>query len=278
MDGLWYTENWIPGINISLKIKTKLYEEETPFQFLEVVETAVWGRALYLDRCIMTTDRDEYIYHEMITHIAMNAHKAPKKVLVIGGGDGGVIREVVKHPSVEKAVLCEIDEAVVRAAKKYFPKIASELENPKVEVLFADGVQHIKEHQNDYDVIIVDSTDPVGPAEGLFQKEFYQCVYDALKEDGIFVGQTESPFVYPDIVPGVYHTIESIFPLTREYLAAIPTYPGSMWGFTLGSKKYDPLQLKKEDIYAPDTKYYSPDMHFAAFVLPPFVKELIGGK
>lgn len=171
MDGLWYTENWIPGINISLKIKTKLYEEETPFQFLEVVETNVWGRALYLDRCIMTTDRDEYIYHEMITHITMNAHKAPKKVLVIGGGDGGVIREVVKHPSVEKAVLCEIDEAVVRAAKKYFPKIASELENPKVEVLFADGVKHIKEHQNDYDVIIVDSTDPAGVKSGL--KDIY---------------------------------------------------------------------------------------------------------
>ncbi len=278
MDGLWYTENWIPGINISLKIKTKLYEEETPFQFLEVVDTDVWGKALFLDRCIMTTDRDEFIYHEMITHIAMNAHKAPKNVLVIGGGDGGVIREVVKHPEVEKATLCEIDEAVVRAAKKYFPQIASELENPKVEVLFADGVKHIKEHLNYYDVIIVDSTDPVGPAVGLFQKDFYQCVYDALKEDGVFVAQTESPFVYPDIVPGVYHTIESIFPITREYLAAIPTYPGSMWGFTLGSKKYDPLQLKKEDICAPETKYYSPDMHFAAFVLPPFVKELIGGK
>jgi spermidine synthase len=278
MDGLWYTENWIPGINISLKIKTKLYEEKTPFQFLEVVDTDVWGKALFLDHCIMTTDRDEYIYHEMITHIVMNAHKEPKNVLVIGGGDGGVIREVMKHSSVEKAVLCEIDEAVVRAAKEYFPQIASELENPKVEVLFADGVKHIKEHQDFYDVIVVDSTDPVGPAEGLFQREFYQCVHDALKEDGIFVAQTESPFVYPDIVPGVYHTIESIFPITREYLAAIPTYPGSMWGFTLGSKKYDPLQLKKKDICAPHTKYYSTDMHFAAFVLPPFVKELIGGE
>ena len=278
MDGLWYTENWIPGINISLKIKTKLYEEETPFQFLEVVESDVWGRALFLDHCIMTTDRDEFIYHEMITHIAMNAHKEPKNVLVIGGGDGGVIREVVKHPSVVKATLCEIDEAVVRAAKKYFPQIASGLDHPKVEVLFADGVKHIREHLNYYDVIIVDSTDPVGPAAGLFQKEFYECVYAALKEDGIFVAQTESPFVYPEIVPVVYHTIASIFPITREYLAAIPTYPGSMWGFTLGSKKYDPLELKKEDILAGDTKYYSPDMHFAAFVLPPFVKELIGGK
>lgn len=278
MDGLWYTENWIPGINISLKVKTKLYEEQTPYQFLEVLDTEVWGKALFLDRCIMTTEKDEFVYHEMITHVVMNAHKDPKRVLVIGGGDGGVIREVIKHPSVEKAVLCEIDEAVVRVSKKYLPTIAGKLDDPKVEVLFADGVKHIKEHTDYYDVIIVDSTDPVGPAVGLFQKEFYQCVYDALKDNGIFVAQTESPFVYPDIVPGIYHTIESIFPITRLYTAHIPTYPGSMWGFTLGSKKYDPLVLKKEDILAPDTKYYSQDIHFSAFALPPFIKELIGGK
>ena len=278
MDGLWYTENWIPGINISLKVKTKLYEEETPFQFLEVLDTDVWGKALFLDRCIMTTDRDEFVYHEMITHVVMNAHEEPKNVLVIGGGDGGVIREVIKHPSVEKAVLCEIDEAVVRVSKEYFPQSAGKLDDPKVEVLFADGVEHIKKNQNFYDVIIVDSTDPVGPAVGLFQKEFYQHVYDALRDDGIFVAQTESPFVYPEIVPGIFQTIKSIFPITHLYTAHIPTYPGSMWGFTMGSKKYDPTTLNKEDIFAPDTKYYSPDMHFAAFCLPPFVKELIGGK
>ena len=275
MSGLWYTENWFPGADISLKIKSKLYEEQTPFQFLEVVETEAWGKALFLDECIMTTDKDEFIYHEMITHVAMNTHKNPENVLVIGGGDGGVIREVIKHPAVKKATLCEIDEAVVRVSKIYFPAIACGLDDPKVEVLFADGVKHIKEHLDYYDVIIVDSTDPVGPAVGLFRRDFYQCVYDALKEDGIFVAQTESPVVYPDIVPEVYQTISSIFPITKEYFGAVPTYPGSMWGFTLGSKKYDPLALNKEDIFAPDTKYYSPDLHFAAFAVPPYIQKLL---
>ncbi|MEG0999398.1 MAG: spermidine synthase, partial [Clostridiales bacterium] len=158
------------------------------------------------------------------------------------------------------------------------PTIAGSLDDPRVEVLIADGVKHIKEHKNYYDVIIVDSTDPVGPAVGLFQKEFYQCVYDALKADGIFVAQTESPFVYPEIVPTIYNTIKSIFPITRLYTADIPTYPGSMWGFTLGSKKYDPLNVKKEELLVPNTKYYSADIHYSAFVLPPFVKELIGEK
>ncbi len=271
-DGLWYTEHWVKGIDISLKIKNKLYEEQTPFQFLEVVDTESWGIALFLDHCIMTTEKDEFVYHESISHIVMNTHKEPKRVLVIGGGDGGVIREVLKHPGVEEATLCEIDEAVVRISKLYLPKIAGKLDDPKVNILYKDGIQHIKENPDYYDVIIVDSTDPVGPALGLFQSQFYQNVYDALKEDGIFVAQTESPFVNIDIVPQIFHSIEAIFPITRMYTAHVPTYPGSMWGFTIGSKKYDPLAVDKKDIIAPDTKYYSPDMHFAAFALPPFVR------
>lgn len=274
-DGLWYTEHWVKGIDISLQIKNKLYEEQTPFQFLEVLDTEAWGIALFLDHCIMTTEKDEFVYHESISHIVMNTHPNPKRVLVIGGGDGGVIREILKHSAVEEATLCEIDEAVVRVSKQFLPAIAGKLDDPKVKVLYKDGVQHIKENQNYYDVIIVDSTDPVGPATGLFQKEFYQHVYDALKDDGIFVAQTESPMVYLDIVPGIFHSIAGIFPITKMYTAHVPTYPGSMWGFTVGSKKYDPTAIDKNSIPTLDTKYYSSDLHFAAFALPPYVQKAL---
>jgi len=211
----------------------------------------------------------------MITHVGLNTHANPKKVLVIGGGDGGAVREIVKHKGVEKVVHVEIDQMVIDVAKKFFPELSIGFNDPRVEILVDDGIKHVKENKNTYDMIIVDSTDPVGPAVGLFSEEFYRSVYEALREDGLFVAQTESPFFNGDLITRVTTTISGIFPVTRLFQAVVPTYPGGYWTFTMGSKKYDPLAVDTEKIPALDTKWYSPEIHRTAFVLQPFVRELL---
>lgn len=272
---LWYTEKQTKSHGITTKISKTLHHEQTDFQTLDVIETEQFGNMLVLDGMVMTTDQDEFVYHEMITHIAMNTHPNPKKVLVVGGGDGGAIREVLRYPSVEKAVLAEIDGGVIEASKKYFPAIAAGLGDSRVDIQVADGIKHIAEHKNTYDVILVDSTEPVGPAVGLFEKGFYEGIYDALKEDGIMVAQTESPWFNRDLIRRVFRDLSNTFPVTRLYTASIPTYPSGLWSFTIGSKKYDPLQVNEANLASFDTKYYRPEMHKTIFELPQFVRELL---
>lgn len=270
---LWFTERQTDDLSIGLRIEKTLHSEQTEFQGLDVIETKQYGRMLVLDGCVMTTDKDEFVYHEMLGHVGMHTHPNPKKVLVVGGGDGGVIREVIKHPSVEKAVLAEIDGRVIDISKEYFPHIAQGLSDPRVDVQVADGIKHVLEHPNTYDVIYIDSTDPIGPAVGLFAKDFYQAVFNALKEDGLFVAQTESPFHKADLIRQVNQDIRDIFPQTYLYLAHIPTYPTGMWTFTMGSKKYNPLNVT--ECRVTDTKYYNNAIHQAAFALPNFVGDLV---
>lgn len=272
---LWFTEQQTKNMALSCRVARTLHQEKTPFQSLAVLETEQFGRMLVLDNIIQTTVKDEFVYHEMITHVALNTHALPKKALVIGGGDGGAVREIVKHPSIEKVVHCEIDGAVIEASRKYLPEISCALDNPKVEILVDDGIKHVRENKNTYDVIMVDSTDPIGPAEGLFSASFYSDISDALKEDGIFVAQTESPFFNRELIPRLYKDISGIFPVTRLFLASIPTYPGGLWTFTMGSKKYDPLDVDGSKIPQLDTRYYSSAVHRACFVLPPFIQELL---
>lgn len=275
MKGLWFTEYQVPGVNISLEVKTKLYEEKTDFQHLEVFDTATYGRMLVLDNAIQTTIKDEFVYHEMISLVPINTHPNPENVLVVGGGDGGAIREIIKHPKVKKATLVEIDQAVIDSAKEFLPEIACALDDPKVEVRVEDGIKHIAESKGKYDIIMVDSTDPVGPAVGLFEKGFYQGIFDALKDDGIFVAQTESPFLNEELISRVVPDIRKIFPTTKLYLAHIPTYPSGMWSFTMGSKKHDPEAVDFNSIPDTNTRYYTPEVHKAAFALPVFVQNLI---
>ncbi len=272
---LWYTEKQTDKVGITCKVTKTLHSEVTDFQDLAVIETEQFGRMLVLDGMVQTTINDEFVYHEMISHIALNTHAQPKKVLVVGGGDGGAIREIIKHPLVEKATLVEIDGAVVEASKKYLPEIAIGLEDPKVEVLIEDGIKHIYENKNEYDIILVDSTEPVGPAVGLFAKDFYQSIFEALKEDGILVAQTESPFYNDDLISRVFKDISSIYPITRLYTASIPTYPSGLWTFTMGSKKYDPLKVDESKIPNYETKYYTPKLHKAVFQVPRFVENLL---
>ncbi len=272
---LWYTEKQTPNVGITCKVNKTCHREKTPYQDLAVIDTEQFGRMLVLDGVVQTSVADEFVYHEMITHVPLFTHPNPKKALVVGGGDGGSIREILKHPTIEKAVLVEIDQAVVEASKKYLPEISVGLSDSKVEVNIADGIEYVKQHKNEFDLIVVDSTDPVGPAVGLFSLDFYQSIFEALKEDGIFVAQTESPFYEKELIKKVYNDVKSIFPITRLYLCSIPTYPSGLWTFTLGSKKYDPVEVDVEKIPELDTKYYSGRIHKAAFALPKFVEDII---
>lgn len=273
--GLWFTEKQTDNFGITMKV-TRTYEnEQTDFQHLTMIETEEWGTMLTLDGMVMTTVRDEFVYHEMVAHPALATHPNPERVLVVGGGDGGVIREVMKHPKVKKAVLVDIDGKVIEYSKKYLPSIASELDNPRVEVIVGDGYMHIAQHKNEYDVIMVDSTEPVGPAVELFSKGFYQGIYEALREDGIFVAQTDNPWFKADLIRQVNLDVKEIFPIVRVYGANIPTYPSGLWTFTMGSKKHDPLEVDTTAIPAFETKYYTPRLHAAAFVLPKFVEDLV---
>lgn len=272
---LWYTEKQTPNHGITTKISKTVHTEKTDFQQIDILETQQFGRMLVLDGMVMTTIKDEFVYHEMISHIALNTHPNPKKVLVVGGGDGGAIREILKHKTVEKAVLAEIDERVIETSKEYLPEIAGSLHDPRADIQVVDGIKYIHDHKNEFDVILVDSTEPIGPAVGLFEKGFYQGIYESLKEDGILVAQTESPWFNADLIKRVYKDISSIFPVTRLYTVSIPTYPSGLWSFTLGSKNYDPLKVDDSEINEINTKYYTPTLHKAVFQLPKFVEDII---
>lgn len=270
----WVTEYQTPNLGFSCKTSETLRVEKTPFQDLAVVVTEQFGKMLLLDGMVMTTDKDEFVYHEMISMVALNSHPDPRKVLIIGGGDGGALREVLRHPRVEKGVLVEIDVRVIQAARDFFPALACSFDNPKAEVIVDDGIKYIQNHQNEFDVIIIDSTEPVGPAIQLFSTEFYQSCFAALKEDGMLVAQSESPFLNQDVIQMVYRGISQVFPLTNLYLASIPTYPSGLWSFTLGSKKHDPQVV--QTVLDDNFKYYSPAVHKAAFSLPAFVQDIVG--
>jgi spermidine synthase len=272
--GTWFTEKQTENFGITAKINRSLHKEKTDFQELEMLETEEWGNMLVLDDMVMTTEKDEFVYHEMVAHIPLFTHPNPKQVLVVGGGDGGVIREVLKHPSVEKATLVEIDGKVIEYSKQYLPSIAGALEDERVDVKVDDGFMHIAKSESEYDVIMVDSTEPVGPAVNLFSKGFYEGIAKALKEDGIFVAQTDNPWFKAELIKQVYGDVKETFPITKVYTANIPTYPSGLWTFTMGSKIYDPLQVSEERFFDIDTKYYTRELHTASFALPKFVKDL----
>lgn len=271
---LWVTELQAKDLKISCLVNKTLFYEKSPFQEVAVVETSRFGRMLLLDGVIQTTVADEFVYHEMITHVGLFTHPNPRRVLVIGGGDGGSIREIIRHKSVEKATLVEIDGKVIEASKKHLPEISCALDDPRVEVIVNDGIKYIKDNKNTFDMIIIDSTDPIGPATGLFSGDFYRDVHEALTPDGLFVAQTESPFYNADLIPRIIKDVSAIFPVTRLFTAFVPTYPGGLWSFTMGSKLHDPMVADIRN-FNMETKYYTPEVHKASFVLPPFVKKLV---
>ncbi len=275
---LWFTEKQLTEegretLSLGLKIKSVLHREKSIYQELVVLESDHYGRVLVLDGVIQTTERDEFVYHEMIAHIPLLTHPDPRRVLIIGGGDGGTAREVLKHTSVEKVVLCEIDERVCAVSKEFLPTIGAKLDDDRLELIFADGIQYLAQRENEFDVIIVDAPDPEGPAVGLFEGSFYHSIHKALKEDGLFSAQSESPFHNKQLLGKIYTDVRKFFPITRCYLAFIPTYQSGMWSFILGSKRNDPLG-KIRDLEEIETRYYTPALHHACFVLPRFVQDI----
>ncbi|MDQ7056466.1 MAG: polyamine aminopropyltransferase [Persephonella sp.] len=232
---------------------------------------------LILDGLVQTTERDEFIYHEMLAHPAMLMHKKPERVLVIGGGDGGTVREALKHETVKEVHLCEIDEEVVIVSEKYFPSIAEKLKDPKVEIFIEDGNRFLEERKNYYDVIIMDSSDPVGASEVLFSEQFYQKVKQSLREGGIMVAQTESPILQENYFKNAYTEITKVFRHVGVYLAYIPTYPSGMWSFTIASDYVDVLscQMDKNRMNSLETKYFCDKIFDCLFVLPKFIQDML---
>ena len=280
---VWFTER-NDNIALSLKHDGKLYDVQSDFQKVEVYKTFAYGNMLTLDGMVMTTEKDEYVYHEMITHIPMMTHPNPKRILIIGGGDGGTAREILKHPGVEEVVMVEIDDKVIEASKQFLPSIASAFDDPKLTLIVDDGIKYVNDAKDGtFDIVLVDSTDPVGPGEGLFTAEFYKEVYRILKKDGIMVTQSESPRFNEKVFVEIYDCYREIFGKDKVhcYLAYIPTYPTGMWSFSYSAKgDCDPLaglDAAKVDTLSNQLqlKYYNAEIHRAAFALPNFVKKML---
>lgn len=273
---LWYTEQHTENVRFSIKVTRQLYSGSSEFQKIDVFESTEFGRFFTLDGLIMLTEKDEFIYHDMIVHVPMATNPDIKNVLVIGAGDGGTVRELAKYKSIERIDMIEIDKLVVDVCKEYFTQTSCSLDDPRVTVYYEDGLKFVRKKKNEYDLIIVDSTDPFGPGEGLFTREFYGNCYKALKEDGILVNQHENPF-YPDYARSMmraHKRINAFFDVCMVYQAHIPTYPSGHWLFGFASKKYHPVKDIEEQRWKElglETKYYNTDIHRGSFALPNYV-------
>ena len=277
---LWYTEEHSKEAKFSIKVLRQLYSVQSPFQKIDILESEEFGRFFTLDGYMMVTEKDEFIYHEMIVHVAMATNLNIKKVLVIGAGDGGTVRELTRYRTIEHIDMVEIDKMVVDVCKEFLPQTACKLDDPRVHLYFEDGLRYIRSKENEYDLIIVDSTDPFGPGEGLFTKEFYGNCFKALTEDGILVNQHENAYYtsFAQSMRRAHCRIVNLFPICKVYQAHIPTYPSGHWLFGFASKKYDPVADLKADawnqlgIY---TRYYNTDLHRGCFALPTYINELL---
>ena len=279
---LWFTENHTKNVRFSVKVTKQLYSGHSEFQQIDVFESPEFGRFLALDGYMMLTEKDEFIYHEMIAHVPMAVHPHAENILVIGGGDGGTVRELLRYKHVKSIDLVEIDEEVVVVCRKYLPQTAACLDNKdgRIRFYFEDGLKYIRHCENMYDLIIVDSTDPFGPGEGLFTMEFYGNCFKALRDDGIMVNQHESPYYDEDAfaMQRAHKRIVNSFEMCRVYQAHIPTYPSGHWLFGFATKKYHPLRDFNEQrwlSYGIDTKYYTTHLHRGAFYVPAYVEKLL---
>lgn len=276
----WFSEAQTPNVKLSIRVDRQLYSGQSEFQRIDIFESPEFGRFLTLDGYMMLTEKDEFIYHEMIVHPVMAVHPAVRRVLVIGAGDGGVVRELSRYPEIEHIDMVEIDPQVVEVCRKYLPKTACALDDPRLSIRYEDGLKFIRRPEEEYDLIIVDSTDPFGPGEGLFTREFYGNCFKALKEDGIMVNQHESPFYEQDreACRRAHKRIVESFPLAKVYQAHIPTYPSGHWLFGFASKKYHPLRDLDEarwNARGLKCRYYTTMLHKGAFYIPAYVEEML---
>lgn len=268
----WFEEKH-ENTGLCFRLKQRLFSEQSSFQKVEVMETEGHGILLAHDGMIMVTEKDEFVYHDMITHVPMFTHPHPRNVLVIGGGDGGTVREVLKHSAVEKVTMVEIDGMVVEASKKYLPQTACELTNPKVTLLIEDGVKFIKESTELFDVIIVDSSEPIGPATPLFNIDFYRDIYKRLNENGIVVSQGESPYYDMKMQKVLTKILAEVFQKVHIYNYSNMSYPSGLWSFTYASKGPCPIKDFDPAKVTEKFQYYSPQIHWGSFMLPQFMQD-----
>ncbi|MBO5303411.1 MAG: polyamine aminopropyltransferase [Lachnospiraceae bacterium] len=277
---LWFSEKHTPDVKLSIRIEKQLFSHKSDYQRIDVFESREFGRILSLDGNIMLTERDEFIYNEMIVHVPMAVHPNIENVLVIGAGDGGVVKELTRYQQIKHIDLVEMDPMVVEACRQYLPGNACQLDDIRVQIHFENALKFIRYSEETYDLIIVDSNDPYGPSEGLFTKEFYGNCYKALKEDGIMVNQQGSPFYKQDAeaMQRSHKRIVHTFPISRVYQAHIPTYAAGYWLFGFASKKYHPIDDLNEKAWNDRhlrTKYYTTRLHKGAFYLPAFLEEML---
>ncbi|MGH8233023.1 MAG: polyamine aminopropyltransferase [Rhodanobacteraceae bacterium] len=277
----WFTEKHeASGSSIGYRVDERLADASTPFQHIEIYRTTDWGNLMVIDGCTMLTTRDNFLYHEMMTHPALYTHAAPRNVVVIGGGDCGTLREVLRHPEVASLAQIDIDERVTRLAEKHFPELCESNADPRAKLLFDDGIKYMAEVAPDsLDVVIIDSTDPVGPAEGLFNPRFYAGCFRTLREGGILVQQSESPLVLLDLIQSMHKAMREVgFSTTRTLPFPQPCYPTGWWSCTLARKDGDLTTFREHDATNKSftTRYYNADIHHAALAQPEFMRATHG--
>ena len=277
---LWFSEFHTPDVKHSIRVNRHLYSKKSDYQQIDIFETPEFGRVLALDGSVMLSERDEFIYDEMITHVPMAVHPDAKDILVIGAGDGGVVRELARYERVERIDLVEMDPAVIEACRAFLPENASRLDDSRVHITYDNALRFIRRRTAEYDLIIVDSTDPYGPLEGYFTREFYGICFNALKSDGILVNQQGSPFYRHDAeaMQRSHKQIARTFPICRVYQAHIPTYAAGYWLFGFASKKYHPIDDLNAEKWLKEnlqTRYYTTKLHVGAFYLPAFLEKLL---
>jgi spermidine synthase len=275
----WVVEEYQGVVRTGFRLKRRLFKGKSPFQTVEVVETKGHGKLLLIDGMTMVSERDEFVYHEMIAHVPLFLHPKPKRVLVIGGGDGGSVREVLRHKSVERCVLVEIDGLVVEASRQYIPLTAAKLSDKRAAVRIEDGVKFVRETDERFDVVIVDSTEPFGPAKELFGTAFYKDVKRVLTSDGIVVSQAGSPFYEIGTIKNLDRILKKVFPVVDSYLFNNLTYPGGLWAFTYASKGLRPVKdFRPARVKAAKMplRWYNAEVHAGAFALPTFLGRALG--
>ena len=280
---LWFAEYHDDNTRLDMRVTRELVAMQSEFQAIEIFETPTFGRVLTLDGLVMLTEKDEFIYHDMITHVPMAVHPQVQNVLLIGGGDGGSLRELCRYPEVEHIDMVEIDSEVINQCRRFLPQVASAYDDPRLNLIIADGLKFVRHNVDKYDLIVIDSTDPFGPGESLFTKEFYSNCHRALRADGILVNQHESPYYPADAEEArlIYQRLTATFPLVRVYQAHIPCYPSGHWLFGFASKRWDPLRdfdAERWNARGLYTRYYNTDLHTGCFQLPTHVKELLESK
>lgn len=277
---MWFHDEHTDNVKLAIRVDYQVFSAQSEIQRIDVLESKEFGKILVVDGDLMLTEKDEFIYHEMISHVPMAVHPQVEKILVIGGGDGGVVRELAKYDTVEQIDVVEADPLLVEVCRKYFPQMAGSLNDPRVHIYHEDGLRFIRSKSDAYDLIIIDSPNPFGAGEGLFTKEFYGNCFNALHEDGIMINQHESPFYKEEAFQcqRMHKRIIESFPISRIYQAHIPSYPSGHWLFGFASKRYHPIhdmdgiQWKLRGI---QTKYYLPRLHEGVFALPAYVEELV---